>query len=66
MRSGQVVRHVEGALIEVQYAAADISYQLSSDTARADDDEAMFIALVTVRRLLEDVLIVSQRRSSRE
>lgn len=62
----QLTRHVEGALIEVQYAAADISFLLSSGETRADDDEAMLVALVTARHLLQDVLTVSQRRSSRK
>jgi hypothetical protein len=66
MRLAQVARHVEGALIEVQYAAADISFLLSSSETRADDDETMLVALVTARHLLQDVLTVSQGRSSRE
>jgi hypothetical protein len=63
----QIVRHLEGALIEVQYAAADISYRMSPTPAAtsAAEDEAIFIALIAARRLLQDVLTVSQRRSSR-
>ena len=64
----QIVQHVEGALIDVQYAAADISYHLSSRAVapRAAKDRAMLVALLSARRLLEDVLTVSLRRSSRK
>lgn len=63
----QIVQHLEGAVIEVQYAAADISYRLSSRplAARAAKDRAMLVALFAARRLLQDVLTVSLRRSSR-
>ena len=67
MRVQQIVQHLEGALIEVQYAAADISYQMSSRAvaARAGKNRAMLMALLAARRLLQDVLSVSLRRSSR-
>ena len=64
----QTVQHLEGALIEVHYAAADISYRSSSRpvAARAAKDRAMLIALFAARRLLQDVLTVSLRGSSRK
>ncbi|MGD1039120.1 MAG: hypothetical protein ABR878_18600 [Roseiarcus sp.] len=64
----QIVQHLQGALIEVQYAAADISYRLSSSpaAARSAEDEAMLTALFAARRLLQDVLAVSLLGSLRE
>ena len=65
----QIVQHLEGALIEIQYAAADISYRLSSRPVAARGaakDRAMLIALFAARRLLQDVLAVSLLGSLRE
>ena len=64
----QIAEHVEGALIEVEYAAADASYLLSSSpsASRAADGEAMLFALLTARHLLQEALSVSLRRPSPE
>jgi hypothetical protein len=58
MRFKQIVEHLEGALIEVRYAAADISRQLASPppAPRPTAGEALLFTLLAIRYLLEDAL----------
>jgi hypothetical protein len=63
----RIVEHVEGALIEVHYAAADISYQFTFDpTMSRADHEAMLFAVLTARHLLQEALAISAQQLSPE
>lgn len=65
MHSQQIVQHLERALIEVEYAAGDISDQLSScaDASCAAKGKAALAALVATKRLLRDLLTISSRQA---
>jgi hypothetical protein len=66
MYSRQVVEHLEGALIETEYAASDVSHHLSScvDASYAAKAEAALAALFAAKRLLQEVLATSLRQSA--
>jgi hypothetical protein len=60
----RAVAHIEGAFIEVQYAAADVRHYMPSEPAALRTAaEEMLYALLTVRGLLKDALAASQRVS---
>jgi hypothetical protein len=58
----QIARHLEGALIEVRYAAADVSHQLTTTPTaqRPAAGEALLVTLLAIRYLLEDALTATQ------
>jgi len=66
MRLEQIAQHIEGALIEVRYAAADVSHQLKSPPrARCPaGGEALLVALLAIRYLLEDALTAARSPAS--
>jgi hypothetical protein len=59
MRFKQIAQHLEGALIEVRYAAADVSQLLefAPPVPRPAAGEALLFTLLAITRLLEDALI---------
>lgn len=66
MRLKQIAQHLEGALIEVRYAAADVSHQLASPppAPRPAVGEALLFTLLAIRYLLEDALRTLQNPAS--
>jgi hypothetical protein len=62
----QIAQHLEGALIEVRYAAADVSRQLASPppASRPAVGEALLFTLVAIRYLLEDALTALRNPAS--
>jgi len=63
MRFKQIAQHLEGALIEVRYAAADVSDELTSapPVRRLAAGEALLVTLLAIRYLLEDALTAMHR-----
>lgn len=57
----QIAQHLEGALIEVQYAAADVSRLLTTvpPTRRGARDAEVLFTLVAITHLLRDALNLS-------
>lgn len=58
MVARKITHHIEGALIEVQYAAADAAQSIAARRAREPRavGEDLLFTLLAARRLLEDAL----------